>query len=215
MMLKNQYLTVYNLISIVLWCTILYRLQEEAKCYYKSDSRLNYERKCLFRDHAYDDYPHKFLVKTQIFNAIVEIANTSLGLIRSPIATVLLQYTARLVITLGVSYFVPLSPGNFLFRSYGVMTLAWSLSEIIRCVFYVTKLQNSNKIPYYLKWLRYSSFIVLYPVGLMTELSVVYETLKVTRSGYRFFLLFVLTAYIPGFLILYVYMFKQRSLVSV
>lgn len=211
MALVNRYLTAYNLVSIFLWCTILYRLQEEAKCYYKSESSLNYERKCLFRDHVYDDYPHKFLIKTQVFNAIVEVANTALGVVPSPIATVILQYTARFMTTLGVSYFVPQSPGNFLFRSYGLMTLAWSLSEIIRCVFYVTKLQNSNRVPYSLKWLRYSSFIVLYPVGLLNELSVVYETLKVTHSAYRFFLIFALTAYIPGFLTLYLYMFKQRK----
>jgi Protein tyrosine phosphatase-like protein, PTPLA len=55
------------------------------------------------------------------------------------------------------------------------MILSWSLVEIFRYMFYVfgTIAGDSNKkTPYPLFWLRYSLFAVLYPTGIMGELTV-------------------------------------------
>ena len=48
-----------------------------------------------------------------------------------------------------------------------VVLVAWTLSETIRYPYYLTNLLNA-KVPL-LTWLRYSAFIILYPVGGLGE----------------------------------------------
>lgn len=207
----DKYLALYNVISASLWCVILFQTLRDAIIFLNHDSDITSAAECVYISHSYTDYPHKTLVLVQAFNAVVEISNTLLGIVKSSIPTVLLQFLARLLITVGISYYIPGSKGNFHFLSYTSLSLAWSVTEVIRYSFFSAKLVK-NDIPYSLLWLRYSTFFVLYPAGLFSELYVVYLSLDSVRgSGYYWFLIFALTMYIPGFVVLYGYMIKQRK----
>lgn len=207
----NSYLAGYNALSLLLWLAIFYQTLSVAALYVGHHSGFFPTANCIYISQKYTDYPHKLLVWVQAFNAFIEISNTLLGIVKSSVPAVILQFAARLLITVGITYYVPSSKGNFHFLSYTSLSLAWSLTEIIRYGFYLVKLVKKD-YPYILLWLRYSAFFILYPVGLFSELYVVYLTLEaVEGTRYYWFLIFALCMYIPGFFKLYGYMIKQRK----
>ncbi|PIO61579.1 tyrosine phosphatase-like protein, PTPLA, partial [Teladorsagia circumcincta] len=55
-------------------------------------------------------------------------------------------------------------------ESMGVpmLLLAWSVTEVVRYSYYALGLFNA--VPYFLTWIRYTFFIVLYPLGVTGEL---------------------------------------------
>ena len=105
------------------------------------------------------------------------------------------------------------------------MVLAWSITEIIRYSYYTASLLNV-KIGL-LTWLRYTLFIVLYPLGAGSELLCIYKAFpdmalskpydiempNTFNFTFRLQYLVILIAlsYIPGFPQLYFYMFAQRN----
>ena len=60
------------------------------------------------------------------------------------------------------------------------LLLAWGVTEVIRYAFYATK--ELNCTPYFLTWLRYTTFIVLYPIGVSSELAMVWLALPIIRQ---------------------------------
>lgn len=205
--LKHSYLIAYNTISTGLWFFIYITTLQDVLFYFYP--QLDITNSCVYVFHNYTHYPHKALVLTQAFNAIVEISHSLLGVTKSPLPTICLQFFARLLITFNVCYLVPQSPGNFHIYSFAGLSLAWSITEIVRYPCYAFKLAGIE-VPV-LDWLRYSTFIVLYPLGLLCEPYVVYLTLDYTINKFQYyFCLFGLSLYIPGFFVLYSYMFKQR-----
>lgn len=200
-----MYLKLYNGISTLAWSYLLYSTLEDLEGYLLSDLHSLYHAKTSF------GFPHQFLFYLQLTNAIFEISHSISGIVPSPIPTLLLQLLARLLITVGVSYAVPQSAGNFS-PAYMVLSITWSVAEIVRYGFYFLKLIKTERdIPYWVTWLRYTAFLVLYPAGLFSELYVVYLSLDSVQSRlYYGFLLIALVGYIPGFLMLYTYMISQR-----
>ena len=55
------------------------------------------------------------------------------------------------------------------------LLLAWGITESIRYPFYALK--ELIDAPYVLTWLRYTTFIVLYPLGVSSELAMVWLAL--------------------------------------
>ncbi|KAF7633037.1 Very-long-chain [Meloidogyne graminicola] len=150
--------------------------------------------------------------------------------------------------TIGVSMFLPKDLQNMLFQvvflrvtvvwfilhkvassrlSVGLPMLltAWSVTEVIRYSFYALNLINA--VPWILIWMRYTFFILLYPLGAGGELLTMFAalpeiaerkhfTLKMPNKAnfafnfYWIVILFALT-YIPLFPQLYGYMFIQRK----
>jgi len=110
--------------------------------------------------------------------------------------------------------------------SLSLVTLltAWCLSEIIRYGFFAFK--EAGLQPFFLLWLRYTGFVVLYPLGVSSELSMVWLALPELRRtgkwnidmpnewniGFTYWLacLGCVAAYLPGFPQLYGYMMAQR-----
>ncbi|KAK6461498.1 tyrosine phosphatase-like protein [Scheffersomyces coipomensis] len=208
--LSKSYLIAYNGISAVLWLAILQTSMWDiiaVKIYHDSS---NY-----YISHQFEgDFPHKLLVYTQLFNSIMEIIHSLTGIVKSPIPTLIVQAAARSLITLGINYTLPQSPGNYHFVFFNMIIWAWSTSDIIRYIFFSFKLLYTNsQPPYWLIWLRYSAFLMLYPIGLISESSVVYLSLSVVtkNTAYYYFLLFGLSSYLPGLYFLYGYMLKQRK----
>ncbi|KAK6202342.1 tyrosine phosphatase-like protein [Scheffersomyces amazonensis] len=210
--LSNLYLIIYNSVSTVLWVSILTRSIKDIYEVLIVKDPTNYY---LNHQLIHDEFPHKFLVYTQLFNSILELIHSLLGLVRSTIPTLIVQAAARSLITLGICYTIPTSPGNYNFIFFNTILWAWSLSDIIRYTFFVFKLIDNGKLcPRFLLWLRYSAFLILYPLGLISESATVYLSLSSVKNSpyyHYYFLIFGLSSYIPGFYFLYGHMLKQRK----
>ncbi|EGV64527.1 PTPLA-domain-containing protein [Yamadazyma tenuis] len=209
MSIKTTYLAVYNTVSGLLWFTIAIRTLIDVAGLVFPGSKL--ASHSVYSTHAYDGFPHKLLVYTQSLNAVLEIGNSSLGITRSKVSITSLQFFARCSITIGVCYLTPESKGNFNPLVFPALVLTWSAAEIIRYPYYTLKALNINP-PDWLDWLRYSGFLVLYPLGLATEPVVIYDSLEYVKSMFHYYFFVVgFTLYIPGFYFLYTYMLKQRK----
>ncbi|KAK7196415.1 protein tyrosine phosphatase [Novymonas esmeraldas] len=155
--------------------------------------------------------------------AITEIFHAAFGLVRSPVGTTFLQVLSRLVVLYGAVRIgdkqVTSSP------IFVQMLVAWCLSEIIRYSFYGASLVNAKVAP--LTWLRYSAFMVLYPVGITGEIGCLYKALpfiqehkpwtvelpnrmNFTFSWYNTVWFTLLGVYPYGSYVMYSYMLSQR-----
>ncbi|OIV93035.1 hypothetical protein TanjilG_20697, partial [Lupinus angustifolius] len=77
------------------------------------------------------------------------------GLVRSPVSATLPQICSRLYLTWGI---------------------LWSFPEIIRYSFFGFK-EAFGFAPSWLLWLRYSTFLLLYPTGISSEVGLIYIAL--------------------------------------
>eukprot|EP00004_Rigifila_ramosa_P025263 TRINITY_DN7529_c0_g1_i2.p2 TRINITY_DN7529_c0_g1~~TRINITY_DN7529_c0_g1_i2.p2 ORF type:complete len:200 (+),score=50.86 TRINITY_DN7529_c0_g1_i2:89-688(+) len=156
--------------------------------------------------------------------AFLEIVHSAIGLVRSPLFTTFIQVLSRLVLIF-VMAAVPQAQASVFITS---CVAAWSVTEIVRYLFYFTGLFDAT--PYLLTYLRYTLFIALYPIGVASEIAIILtaqphmqgSTFTPTLPfnlptatidlGYLYFFSFVaLLAYLPGFPQLYFYMLAQRK----
>lgn len=154
--------------------------------------------------------------------ALLEVVNAAASLVRSPIITTVKQVASRVSIVWLVLYIVELSR-----HSLGVplILIAWSITEVVRYSFYA--LTILNKVPVLLQWMRYTFFIVLYPMGALGEILIIlaalpevavkkHLTLEMPNAfnfafSYWWFLVLFAGFYPIGFPSLYLYMLKQRT----
>ncbi|KAI0979972.1 hypothetical protein GJ496_003695 [Pomphorhynchus laevis] len=61
-----------------------------------------------------------------------------------------------------------------------IILFAWSLADATRYLFFV--LSSSGICPWIIKWLRYSLFVVLYPIGVQGELNILWNATQVLRN---------------------------------
>ncbi|XP_033208953.1 very-long-chain (3R)-3-hydroxyacyl-CoA dehydratase hpo-8 [Belonocnema kinseyi] len=157
--------------------------------------------------------------------AALEIVHAVTGLVPSnPIITTF-QVLSRVMVVCGV---LLATPPEFAAASPGLplALFAWSVTEIIRYGYYFMNLMGY--VPYFLVWLRYTTFIILYPIGITGELlclyaAKIYATTKPQAWSYTlpnywnftfsyyYFIIFVMLLYIPLFPQLYLHMFAQRK----
>lgn len=100
--------------------------------------------------------------------ALMEIAHSAVGLVRSPVIVTAMQVMSRIIALFAVVY----SPAAQAHFGSGLMILGWSLVEVPRYAFYVAALISGDATkgtPYPLFYLRYSLFYVLYPLGISGE----------------------------------------------
>uniref|UniRef100_F1L923 Very-long-chain (3R)-3-hydroxyacyl-CoA dehydratase n=3 Tax=Ascaris suum TaxID=6253 RepID=F1L923_ASCSU len=106
-----------------------------------------------------------------------------------------------------------------------MLLLAWSVTEVVRYSFYALSLINA--VPKWLVWMRYTFFIVLYPMGASGELFTIFAALPEVAAKKHFtvempnaaniafsfwwYLILLILFYIPGFPQMYLYMFGQRK----
>ena len=88
-------------------------------------------------------------------------------------------------------------------------------------------MQEIDSVPYPLLWLRYTTFIVLYPLGVASEMTMVYLAMPTIRKerplsfsmpnkvnfafDYYWFCWCAIACYIPGLPELYLHMLRQRK----
>jgi len=118
------------------------------------------------------------------------------------------------------------TPNGKLSTGLPLALLAWSITEIIRYGYYACNLLNY--VPKILVWLRYTTFIVLYPIGVTGELWCYYSAQEYAQANvhaysmelpnkynfafsFYYCLWFIMLSYIPFFPHLYLHMFSQRN----
>jgi very-long-chain (3R)-3-hydroxyacyl-CoA dehydratase len=157
--------------------------------------------------------------------AALEVVHPLIGLVRTPVATALMQVFSRVNLVFICVEFVAARQSPF----FTLMLVAWSVTEVIRYTFYALELLEMQI--YLITWMRYTLFYVLYPTGVTGELVSLYLALRfayervaagnafaVFESLNPYTLCFVIAEvvfavlYLPGFPKLYFYMIGQRRI---
>ncbi|PNT73685.1 hypothetical protein BRADI_2g62370v3 [Brachypodium distachyon] len=143
--------------------------------------------------------------------AVLEILHGLVGLVRSPVSATLPQIGSRLFVTWGILWSFPEVRTHIL---------------IIRYSFFGTK-ELFGSAPSWLLWLRYSSFLVMYPTGISSEVGLIYIALQFIKASEKYCLrmpnkwnfsfdylyasILALVIYVPGSPHMYTYMLGQRK----
>ncbi|KAL4519699.1 hypothetical protein Ndes2526B_g01727 [Nannochloris sp. 'desiccata'] len=221
--IKQAYLFTYNATLCCSWAYVLYLTFKTSLA---DDGSLPAIWKAV-----------EFPLKIAQTAAVMEVIHAALGIVRSPVMVTATQVASRIWILWGI---VDAAPQATTIRSLVLLPLpypfprlalnlatlltAWCLSEIIRYGFFAFK--EAGLQPFFLLWLRYSAFIVLYPLGVASELSMVWLAIPALRAtdtwgvsmpnpyniGFSYWIgcLLAVCAYVPGFPQLYGYMVAQR-----
>ncbi|KKY33982.1 putative protein tyrosine phosphatase [Diaporthe ampelina] len=178
------YLIGYNAISALLWTFVLGRTAAVALSSGLSEVYL---------------FPSvRIMVLVTQSLAVLDILHSTIGLVNAPILTSFVQVAGRsTVLWLVIENYQSSGLSPF----YGLMVLAWSAADAIRYLYFATRLVGGHQYSN-LTWLRYSAFYILYPVGIASEVGVVYETIsEAWRLGYSSHAWAYIAAallYIPG-----------------
>ncbi|KAK4119526.1 PTPLA-domain-containing protein [Parathielavia appendiculata] len=141
----------------------------------------------------------------------VEVIHAAAGLVRAAPATAALQVAGRNTIVWAITRNYPDVAARE--WAYPCMLIVWNAADILRYTYYVVD-GGSGQAPRFLSWLRYNMFIVLYPVGILSEMWLVHQVIqpsKARSSTYQYLLWLGLLIYVPAFYILYGHMLSQRS----
>ncbi|TVU21870.1 hypothetical protein EJB05_31541 [Eragrostis curvula] len=110
--------------------------------------------------------------------AFMEILHAILGFVKSPISAIFPQISARLIFTWGVMW-IPETHSHLPVTS---LILYWSITDIIRYSFFGLK-EAFGDVPYWLLWLRYSSFMVFMPISVVSEVGLIYAALPYMKAS--------------------------------
>lgn len=206
-LLRRLYLTAYNWTVFAGWAQVLYLALKTLNESGHEDVYKAVERPLQLAQTA----------------AVLEILHGLLGLVRSPITATLPQISSRLYVTWGILWSFPQTQNHILVSS---LVISWSLTEIIRYSFFGMK-EALGFAPSWLLWLRYSTFLLLYPSGITSEVGLIYTALPYIKESEKYCLrmpnkwnfsfdyfyaaILVLGFYVPGSPHMYTYMLGQRK----
>lgn len=153
---------------------------------------------------------------------MLEVVHCMIGFVRSSAFQTFMQILSRIIIV-----WVALVPFPETHETVGLYMIlwAWPIAETTRYIYYALNLMNLNL--YLVTWIRYSFFIVLYPLGVSGELLILYKLMQICQKtgvydyplpnklnisfyGDIGIILLILT-YVPFFPKLYMYMLSQRK----
>ncbi|KAK1603318.1 hypothetical protein QYE76_018650 [Lolium multiflorum] len=155
--------------------------------------------------------------------AVMEILHGLVGLVRSPVSATIPQIGSRLFLTWGILWSFPETQSHILVTS---LVISWSITEIIRYSFFGMK-EALGFAPSWLLWLRYSTFMILYPIGILSEVGLIYIALPYMKASEKYYLKMpnkwnfsfdyfytsavAIGAYVPGGPHMFTYMLAQRK----
>ncbi|KAF5696547.1 cytochrome P450 monooxygenase [Fusarium globosum] len=189
---NKAYLIFYNFLSAVQWSVVLGRTAMLASAYGP--------------EYVYPNIG-QYTKWTQTL-AGLEVLHSMLGVVRASFMTTLMQVASRFLLVwaiVDVFPFLALSP------FYSSMLIAWSVTEIIRYSFFALSLSGYQ--PKFLTWLRYNTFFVLYPIGILSECMLIWfatDPAGNINELYKWALYAVLVIYVPGSYVLYTHLMSQR-----
>jgi very-long-chain (3R)-3-hydroxyacyl-CoA dehydratase len=145
--------------------------------------------------------------------AIIEIAHAIIGIAGSNWMLTLLQVSSRFFITFLVVMMAASCPCSGI-ETYGypLIAIAWSLTEMVRALHYLNDLLHQSWKQ--LLWLRYSLFLVCYPVGVAGEFLILYGFWQWRGSNVDFIALLLMAigvSYVVFFPKLFGHMLRQRK----
>ena len=145
--------------------------------------------------------------------AVLEVVHTVLKWVKSPVGSTVAQVFSRLLVLVLINVFrMEGLISSLVYAGIVTVSIAWGITEIVRYSFYA--LQLLNALPSWLLWMRYTFFIVLYPVGVSGEWLIIAAPILMkgfSINPYNLFVLFLLVSYVYYFPVLYKYMWKQRK----
>ena len=188
----RYYLSAYNLIALVMW--LLFLVQ-----FLFSGCQLN--------------TTGLLLLNVAQGLAVLEIMHALLKWVKSPVVSTAAQVFSRLFVLVLINLFIHHNPFLSLTQAgIIIVALAWSVTEVVRYSYYFLLLYNRE--PRWLLWMRYSFFILLYPLGVSGEwlvfLTPVFEH-GISLNVYNAVIAGTFIAYAYYFPVLYGYMWKQRK----
>jgi len=203
----QAYLFFYNAIQFVGWSVLLAQIGNH-----------------YFAGRACNDLYGSVANTLQIFQtgAVLEILHAAVGLVRSNVRVTFQQVFSRIYVTWAILHLLPTTQA-----SIGVLflLLAWTITEMIRYSMYA--IQIVRPAPYFLTWLRYTFFIIAYPMGVTGELlcsyagfieankNASYSIGLPNRANFTFsfamVIAFISLLYVPLFPPMYLHMFSQRK----
>lgn len=238
---KNTYLIAYNAISAALWAGVLYKTVTIGANEVNNASKngwitsgeppLAALQKGLGSGKVYDgleEYTRltQSLAGLEVLHSIFgtpfhppqDVTNTDThpGIVRAPLLTTLMQVASRflLVHLIAAPHAFPASTRTN--PAYATMLLAWSITEVVRYSYFVFNLSGVG-VPRLWTWLRYNTFLVLYPLGVASECWLVYSAIPAAsrlRPEFGYALWAILATYVPGFYVLFTHMLRQRRKVG-
>lgn len=173
---RTGYLVAYNLAQLATVSLIVYSIAEHN---WRQFNKPGASKSLL-------DYPAKGTLdvvqtyfKINLLLASLEIIHSLTGLSKgSPVAS-LTQIGFKAVIYF---QFIVAEPHVHNYRTTGLLLLFWALGDLARYPFYITTLLGVDL--HFIKWLRYSAWVLLYPIGMTLETVVVYYNIVfLKRSG--------------------------------
>ncbi|KAL7959970.1 tyrosine phosphatase-like protein [Trichoderma compactum] len=197
--IKTAYLILYNAVSAIAWASVLEKTV--STLYAGGGPSLVY---------VTTGEQTKW-VQTA---AAMEILHSLFGVVRAPLFTTLMQVASRFLLVWGVLFLYPYLAVEL--PTYGSMLIAWSVTEVIRYSYFALSLAGFT--PRILTWLRYNTFFILYPIGIMSECSLIYfaavgpatNATEYPLTLMPYILYGILAIYVPGAYILYTHMMAQR-----
>ncbi|KAF2011415.1 PTPLA-domain-containing protein [Aaosphaeria arxii CBS 175.79] len=195
--LNNAYLLAYNAVSAGLWLGILGKVTTLSLEHGVGSGKVYSELEEFAR-----------LVQT---GATLEVVHSLFGLVRAPLLTTLMQVASRLLLVWGIGYNFPQTTQYS--PAYSSMLIAWSVTEVIRYSYFVFNLSGLG-VPRLWTWLRYNTFLILYPLGVGSETWLVYHAIPEAEKldeKYGWALYAILATYVPGFYMLFTHMLSQRK----
>jgi very-long-chain (3R)-3-hydroxyacyl-CoA dehydratase len=148
--------------------------------------------------------------------AIFEILNAILGIAGANWLLTTMQVFSRFLVV-ALLFWIPnerlIELGqNSIVSGFLLITIAWSITEIVRALYYLTELfkQSIQAITFS----RYTFFIVLYPIGVLGEFLIMYAFWDWREFQFDMFnmaLAAIALSYFVFFPKLYGHMWKQRK----
>ncbi|KYQ90647.1 hypothetical protein DLAC_09280 [Tieghemostelium lacteum] len=203
---SKAYLVLYNAVQTIGWAYILMKLALHHKDGYNPNGVWDLIGKevILFQGAA-----------------VLEIVHSLIGIVKTPVATTFVQVFSRVACV----FLATIVPTTQNYWSLTLMLFCWSITEVIRYSFYA--LSIVNMVPYFLGWLRYTTFYILYPMGVLGETSTILASIPFVTENkvltysmpnflnvsfdFAFFLKFSLIFYVVGLPWLYMHMISQRK----
>ncbi|KAF2881856.1 hypothetical protein ILUMI_24320 [Ignelater luminosus] len=203
--LIKTYLLIYNLTQFICWLTILLRLLDH------DYNILKGENSSLYQNIIWPITITHLLANLEIIHAITNIVPSNLRV-------TLMQIFLRMYIACIISHVAQYGIG------FAMVIHAWTFADLIRYSYYTLYIMKIA--PYFVRWLRYSVFVVAYPLGAVGEHFCLFAAhMHVMRFGpwnvriantdiillhkYILYILWVISA--PMLLHLYMHMLKQRK----
>ena len=144
---------------------------------------------------------------------LLDVVHAATGLVRSAPATAAMQVASR-VLVVTVLRTNATAPTTRL--GLALILAAWCPTEVIRYTYYIAKDAAPARVPRAFTWLRYSTFFVMYPLGIAGELVILHASLAgyrahATLAWLQYVVYAIFVIYVPGSVYLYSHMVAQRK----